>query len=41
MAQDRLKRLAILSIENEVAFLLSYDEIIREFATVKSCGVFL
>jgi len=36
MNQDRLSNLAILSIENEVAASLDYNDIIAEFAAIKA-----
>jgi len=35
MNQDRLSNLAILSIENEVAASLDYNDIIAKFAAIK------
>lgn len=36
MSQNRLNGLAIISIENEVANSIGYDDIIEEFATSKA-----
>ena len=36
MGQERLSSLAIVSIENEVADTLDFDDVISEFATQKS-----
>ena len=41
MSQDRLNGLAILSIENDLARGIDYDDIIRDFATKKAKRVVL
>ena len=36
MAQDRLRSLSLLSIVNAIAQVISFDEVIDEFADVKA-----
>jgi len=41
MGQERLSGLAIISIENDIASNINYDEVIHEFASAKARrGVF-